>query len=96
MPDQPDPTTVPYATVPFDLNCLEMLANIRNYYWERSNQALDSHDADGFTAWNRRAKQVTNVIATVHEVQIRDREAWVASQTARLAALDGKAPADDA
>lgn len=93
MSDQPQTTADPFPTIP-ELP-LEALYALRDHYWARSNAALDRHDAEAFTLWNRRAKQVTMVIATAQEVWIKDREAWVSSQAARLAALDGKASTGD-
>lgn len=97
---KPDESSeLPWMSVPFDEKVLDMLHKIRDHYWDRSNQALAAHDVDAFQAWNRRAKQVGNVITTAQEIRIRDREAWAAEQTARLQAQqasNGKALTNDA
>jgi hypothetical protein len=85
----------PFATVPFPREVLDGLHAMRDHYWARSNSALDEHDSDAFTLWNRRAKQVTAVVATAQEVWLRDRDAWASAQSARLAARNGEAPTTD-
>jgi hypothetical protein len=87
---EPEPTELPYNTVPFSHECLDMLAKIRQHYWDRSNQALDQGDPDEFMLWNRKAKQVTSVIATAQDTRNRDRDAWATEQTARLQAAQAR------